>query len=306
MTIEVCFTVQIDCEATQRAVNDAALGERAIRGLGEILRQQGLLGTFMVIPGDLRAHAALYRGLMADGHEVGLHVHPGEDGHPEYLGLCGPEEQREVLEQGIATFGELIGARPLAFTPGYYSANDHTFPLLESLGFCHGTVSLPTRDLPQCASIWGSAPLDAHYPHRYCRSLAGDVDFVEIPPTVDPTTRMWGGAHPLDLRIELVDAKNHRYTLQKALRRQLEAGDAIRVKYLKATTHNVFDYADPRDFRRETLLGVVRAARELAEQAGCRLIAATTADIAARYRAACPHPGHPPAQAPSAHPAPER
>jgi peptidoglycan/xylan/chitin deacetylase (PgdA/CDA1 family) len=295
VTVEVCFSIQVDCEATQRAVNDPALGARAITGLGALFAEHGLRGTFAVIPGDLCAHAALYRALMADGHEVGLHVHPGENGHPEYLGLCGPEEQEEILEHGIVTFGEVLGMRPLSFTPGYYSANDYTFPALEALGFRHGTVSLPTRDLPQCASIWGSAPLDAHYPHRYCRSLCGDVDFVEIPPTVDPSTRMWGGAHPLDLRIELVDAKNHRYTLQKAIQRLLEAGDRIPVKVLKATTHNVFDFSDPRDFRRETLLGVVQAARELAERAGCRLIPATTAEIAARYRAANPLPPRCPA-----------
>ncbi len=61
---------------------------------------------------------------------------------------------------------------------------------------------------------------------------------------------------------------------------------------MKATTHNTFDYADPHNFRRETLVGVAAAARELCERAGCRFVPATTAEIAARYRAANP-PMHP-------------
>lgn len=100
-----------------------------------------------------------------------------------------------------------MGYRPKHFTPGYASANDYTFPALEALGFTHGLVSMPTRNLPQCACVWGNSPMDAHYPHRYNRCLVGDVNFVDIPHTIDWESRMWGGAHPQDLRIELVDAK---------------------------------------------------------------------------------------------------
>lgn len=47
------------------------------------------------------------------------------------------------------------------------------------------------------------------------------MNFVDLPPTVDPDSRMWGGAQPLNLRVELVDAKNHWYTIDKAVRRQI-------------------------------------------------------------------------------------
>ena len=186
---------------------------------------------------------------------------------------------------------EGFGRRPECFTPGYFSANDHTFPALEAVGLKHGAVSCPTRNLPQCACVWGDSPLEARYPHRHNRSLKGDVDFVDVPPTVDTASRMWGGAHPQDLRIELVDAKNHWYTIHKNVQRQVEAGDAIPAKHLKALTHNIFDYSDARDFRRETLLGVLAAVRQICEQSECELVPATTADIAARYRESVPLPG---------------
>lgn len=288
--MEFLFSIQIDCEATQRSFQDAALGERAVRGFAEILAESGLKGTFAVIPSDLQASPQLYQELEAAGQEVALHVHPAEQGYQEFLGVYGFEEQMQILKEAADVFADCLGRNPIGFTPGYCSANDHTYPALEALGFRHGTVSMPTRNLPQCACVWGNSPLDAHYPHRHNRCLIGDVDFVDVPSTLDPDSRMWGGAHPQDLRIELVDAKNHWYTIQKSVKRQLTAGDGVPVKYLKAVTHNTFDYSDPRDFRRETLLGVIAAARQICEQEDCALVPATTAEIAAAYRARVPRP----------------
>jgi len=287
----IYFNIQVDCESTQRTIRDPGLGERAIRGLGEVFAETGVKGTFVVIPTDMKVHAAIYRDLEAAGHEVGLHTHPAEQGYEEFLGVYGFEDQVKILREGIEGFAEHMGRRPEVFTPGYFSANDHTYPALEALGFRHGTVSISTRNLPQCACVWGSSPLDVHYPHRHNRSLTGDVDFVDAPPTLDVESRMWGGAHPQDLRIELVDAKNHWYTIHKNVKRLAGAGDSVPVKHLKAFTHNIFDYSDRRDFRRETLLGVIAAARQVCEGQGCELVPATTGEIAAEYRRRVPLPG---------------
>jgi hypothetical protein len=187
-----------------------------------------------------------------------------------------------------------MGRRPSSFCPGYLSANDFTFGILEELGFTHGAVSCPTRNLPQCACVWGPSSLEPRYPHRYNRVLNGDVNFVDLPLTVDPDSRMWGGGHPLDLRVELVDAKNHWYTIDKAVRRQL--AQKTPVKQLHAITHNVFDYSDPKNFRRETYVGMVNAARQVAARENLTFQAATLADIAASYRKAVPLPAAAPDQ----------
>jgi hypothetical protein len=288
--MDILFNLQVDCEATQASINDAALGERAVRGLGELLAQTGMKASFLVIPKDLRAHAALYRDLERQGHEIGLHTHPADQGYEEFLGVYSFEEQTRIVREGMEVFAEAMGRPPLAFTPGYGSANDHTYPALEALGLKHGLVAIPTRNLPQCACVWGSVSLEPRYPHRWNRCLNGDVDFVDVPPTVDIESRMWGGAHPQDLRVELVDAKNHWYTIHKNVKRLMAAGDKAPVKHLKAVTHNTFDFSDPRNFRRETLLGIISAARSICETEGARLVPATTADIAAAYRAAVPRP----------------
>ncbi|MBI3986662.1 MAG: polysaccharide deacetylase family protein [Lentisphaerae bacterium] len=285
---DIHFSIQVACEATQPTIRDAALGERAIRGLAGIFEQAGIKATFVAIPSEMRAHAALYRGLREQGHEVGLHIHPSDQGYEEFLGVYGFEDQLKIISEAARVFEDFAGFPPTTFSPGYLSANDHTFPAIEAAGFRHGTVSCPTRDLPQCACVWGHSPMDVHYPHRFNRMLTGDVDFVEIPQTIDPESRMWGGAHPLDLRVELVDAKNHYYTMEKAVKWQVEAGDRVPVKYLKVVTHNIFEFGNPADFRRETLLKMIDAARRICEKAGCAFKAATTGEIARDYRRLVP------------------
>lgn len=72
---DIHFSIQVACEATQPTIRDAALGERAIRGLAGIFERSGIKATFVAIPSELRAHAALYREMREQGHEVGLHIH---------------------------------------------------------------------------------------------------------------------------------------------------------------------------------------------------------------------------------------
>jgi hypothetical protein len=84
----------------------------------------------------------------------------------------------------------------------------------------------------------------------------------------------------------LVDAKNHWYTIDKALRRQLAA--KVPVRQIHALTHSIFDFSDRNNFRRETFMGIVQATRDLADREGLRFQAATLADIADAYRRAVP------------------
>lgn len=282
------FNFQIDCESTEPNFNNPELGKRAILGIGEILNQEGVKGTFAVIPSDIKIHHQIYKELEAEGHEIGLHTHPSAQGYGHFLGSYGYTDQITIIDEGCRIFEEHMGYRPKHFTPGYASANDHTFPVLEELGFTHGLVSIPTRNLPQCACVWGDSPMDAHYPNRNNRCLIGDVDFVDIPHTIDWESRMWGGAHPQDLRIELVDAKNHWYTISKNITRQIQADDQIPVKSIKAVTHNTFDYSDPKDFRHITLIGVLAALRDICEKQNIEICFSTNLEIAQEYRKSVP------------------
>jgi hypothetical protein len=278
------FDIQTDCEATQHAIANPGLGAQAILGLGEIMDGTGTKGSFMVIPSDIKVHASIYKELEQQGHDIGLHLHPADQGYEEFLGVYGFEMQIKILKEAIDVFAEYMGRQPHSFTPGYGSANDYTFPALEAVGLKQGLVSIPTRDLPQCACIWGSSPRWCSYAHRYNRCLEGDLDFVNVPGTIDPESRMWGGHHPQDLRVELVDAKNHYYTIEKAIKAQIMAD--VPIKYIKALTHNTFDYSDKDNFRRETLCKIIEAVRMLAKENNLEFTPANTAAIAKRYRKA--------------------
>ena len=273
----------IDCESTQSSINDQALGERSSRGFMNILEDQGLKGTFYLISTDATASRVLYREVRDRGHQVGLHVHPSEEGEfEEFLGVYGPEEQRNILTVARDRFAQALSFEPKGISIGYISTNDYTYSVLSAMGFTHGVASLPSRVLPECASVHAGAPLDIHYAHPYNRILPGNLDFVEIPLTVDVESRMWGGRHPQDLRVELVDSKNHWYTINKAIRRQIE--DQVPLPYLQVNTHNTFDYDVPGDFRRKTLEEIIVQIRDIAEQNELDVISTTNEETAESYR----------------------
>jgi hypothetical protein len=274
----------IDCEATQPAINDPALGERGARGFADVLESFGMHGTFHVLPSELESAPHLYREIRDRGHEIGLHVHPVIEGYTEFLGVHSAEEQREIIGDASQRFSQVMGFRPPTFCPGYISTNDSTYQVLYELGFRHGCTSLPGRALPECASVHMGAPLDPHYAHPHNRLLVGDLDYVELPITVDPESRMWGGRHAQDLRVELVDAKNHWYTIKKAVTRQM--AESAPLIYLRGFTHNTYDYTDQANFQRQTLEGMIERTKRLADELRLELVGTTSGQIAVVYRSA--------------------
>jgi len=278
----VYFCLSIDCEATQPAIRDRDLGERAAGGVADLMEEHEWRATFLVIPTDIEASGALYRELRQRGHEVGLHLHPAAQGYEEFLGIYSASMQKRIIGEAVDRFAEVMGDRPKAFCAGYASANDYTYPVLTELGLEHGICSSPGRVLPECAAVWAGSPLFVHYANGNNRVLAGDLDFVEIPGTCDWESKMWGGKHPQDLRIELVDSKNHFYTIQKCLKRQIDEAQPIKV--IHPVTHNVFEYGKADDFRRQTLEGVIRHYERLTREASCEPACATLAEVAEMYR----------------------
>jgi len=276
----------IDCESTQPAINDPALGQRASYGFAQVLESHNLKGTFYCIPSEAKTNSHVYTELKQRGHEVGLHVHGADLGYEEFLGVYGPEDQRKILTESTDMFAQALGFRPNSVCLGYGSSNDYTRLILVELGFRHGLTQIPGRILPQCASVAAGAPLDPYYPHPYNRVLSGNLDFVEIPITVDPESMMWGGKHPQDLRVELVDAKNHYYTIAKAVQRQVDQNTPLKVAV--GMTHNIFEYSDPKDFRRQTLEGMIVHAKNIAQDHQLELIGVTKEQLAAIYREAVP------------------
>jgi peptidoglycan/xylan/chitin deacetylase (PgdA/CDA1 family) len=257
----------MDCEQVDRLASQGGpatwdLGERAIRGYCETLEAHGLGATLFVVPQAAARYRDALLQLAATGSELGLHYHPQDAGYPDFLGGFTAGEQEAMLREAMDQWSQVLGLSPSVFRPGNFSANDATFPVLSSLGFLAGSVSLPLRDFVEARASWAGAPLDPHFTHRANRLLAGDLPFFEVPVTVDWESRMWGGRTPQDLRIELVDARAHGFTIRKSVKRQLDSGTQ---PLLVVYTHNIFDYGDRVEFRRQVLDGIVAEIRHAAE-----------------------------------------
>ena len=238
-TLRVCFTM--DCEqvaAHQGGPPTWEYGERSIRGFCEALLAQGMGATLFVVP----VGAEKYRAALADLAGAG---------------------QSHMLSEAKVQWTQALGREPLVVRPGNFSANDATFPVLAGLGFLASSASCPLRNFIDAKANWTGAPLDPHFTHAANRLLAGDLPLFEAPLTVDWESFMWGGRTPLELRIEMVDARAHGYTVRKAVKRQLDSG--IPESVLVVLTHSVFDYSDPAEFRRQVLDGLIAEIRRTAE-----------------------------------------
>lgn len=284
--IHICWT--IDCEATQKAVNDVELGMQAIRGFTTVIAEADLWATLFVLPADATAYPALLRDLDHDRFELALHYHPHEEGYDDFCAAYAAEAQRKMYGDAINRFTDAVDMPPKAFRTGSCSANDATFPVTAELGFDCCSHSMPGRNMTELRSNWAGAPQHVHYAHPANRLLEGELDLVEVPVTTDPDSMLWSGKHAQDLRVELFDAKNHRYMIDKVLAREKTRPQPV--KAIVALTHNTFEYDDPADFRRQTLVQMISDFADLADKHDVNLIPATISQIAVAYRVAVPMP----------------
>jgi peptidoglycan/xylan/chitin deacetylase (PgdA/CDA1 family) len=282
----ICFTM--DCESVRPEVNDLDLGRRAMRGYADLNAREGWHATFFVVPEQIEPMADLLSDLQSARHEIGLHFHPETAGYSSpYLGTFSADEQAEIIGTGVEIYRRVLGREPVSMRPGYFSANDATFPVSYRCGIRQTSASCPGRKMTGVAANWAGAPLFAHYAHPHNRFLEGGLDLVEIPPSTDWETMIWGGIHPQDLRIEYTDAKNHGFLARKVMKRQCD--ENLPLKALVPVTHDIFDYSDPANFRRETMQGVIAEIKRYGNDLGIELIGSTLAEAAAAYRQAMVH-----------------
>ena len=175
--------------------------------------------------------------------------------YADYLGAYDYDDQHRMLSEACQVWGDALGKAPASFRGGNFSANDHTFSVLEDLDFFQGSLSVPGRNFTRVKSNWAGASMLPYHTNRANRLLEGNMDFLEIPTTADWESSMWGGLTKLELRIEMVDARAHGFTVRKSVDKQIE--QRVTHPYLLALTHNSFDYSDPHEFRRQVLEGLI-------------------------------------------------
>ena len=81
--------------------------------------------------------------------------------------------------------------------------------------------------------------------------------------------------------MELFDAKNQRYMIDKMIGR--EKARPRKTRAIVVLTHNVFDYSDPSDFRTQTMKQMIADTAELARRHEVELAPATVGEVAKRF-----------------------
>ena len=233
---------------------DNEVGARRVLEYFEVLRDYGYTPTFFVHPELGRTQADIFLDLKERGASIGLHIHAAKIADGFYgmeLGAHPSNTQKEIIESGIAMFEEYFGFRPDIFRPGCFSANDSTYRVLTDLGFKGGGISIPGRVWNERYCAWSGAYPHAHYAHENFRLLEGDLNFVDIPLSVDRSklvSHPLGFKHYFDLRpgdvytAENVIERDHKQILSNIVS-QIAADDPI-LKTIVVDVHNDREFKD--------------------------------------------------------------
>ncbi|MFB6311867.1 MAG: hypothetical protein ABEH64_11890 [Salinirussus sp.] len=303
---DVAIIPTMDCEPPDPAISahassksgtgppDWEFGKAAIRGFAERCAEADLSPTLFIHPQVGDRYRDLFLELQSEGACLALHLHPYkfDETYTEDLGAYPEPEQRDLLEAAIAEWEAIFGEHPRLIRGGVYSANDVTMPILEDLGFTGGSLSTPGRVKPSAAAVWAGAPLDPHRGHAGFRLLAGDLDFVEVPLTVDPTRSAQSGhlgqggyesLYVSDVEAEALVPDPEPYDLAAVTRNVLDriAREEPAVPTLVTNTHNNMDYANPDHRAVANLQTVIQTATARCDDLDLNLVSDTVAGVVA-------------------------
>jgi len=285
-TLYVNWTM--DCEPIEGFTptggpKDWELSARAMGGYVRALSDRGHRVTLFLMPKTAEVQAGLLEILRDEGAEIGMHCHPQSRdlGYGGHLGELCADAQYDVLRTSRDRIANAVGEAPVAFRPGCFSGTDATYPALCKLGFTHGSVSLPGRQLPEVAAMWGRAVPFAHWASAESRLASGDLPFLEMPTAIDLDDLI-----PAD--DEARDARHLRLErpgildwgpdiIRRHLQRQID--EDWWLKTLVVMTHNTREYDDPDNEFRRNLEGIADAIEQAAAELGLTLVHGTLAEI---------------------------
>jgi peptidoglycan/xylan/chitin deacetylase (PgdA/CDA1 family) len=108
----------------------------------DTLAQFGAQATFFVLTEKAQRYPELVRAISERGHLLGLHGHQ----HDRWLALRSARRVRAELEQAVAAFVALTGARPRYYRPPVGQLNPRIARLAEELGLIISGWSVRGRD----------------------------------------------------------------------------------------------------------------------------------------------------------------
>jgi hypothetical protein len=295
--IYVLITMDVEPALAAETRPDGASGpldyessERFIRGYVRRAAERGFPVSFMIHPEVTAHHAGLFHELEAGGACLGLHIHPWKfaDGlYKAHFGGLTTGQQYAILSEASAMWYGNIGRRPRYFRPGTFSANDNTFGVLEELGFEGGSLSIPGRVYPDLNAVWAGAALDPHRGNRNFRQVPGDLEFVNVPLSVDVSSLEDRGGRRFhwDLRPDWERADYR--SIAGNIVRQLVSRDPL-VPVVHMVTHNDNDFSDDGDRVCRNFETVLAEIENACRTVGAEPVGTTFAGIVSMLRSRAP------------------
>jgi hypothetical protein len=279
MSPKVHILITMDVEPVKLEENwtgpdNPEISERYIRSYWELSREYGYTPGFFIHPESARLHGKLFNTYKTEGASLGLHVHSTKFHYPDNtyeFGYYDASAQEEIVSAASWEWEQAIGFKPVYFRPGAFSANDATAPVLAKLGFRGGSLSIPGRIWPERYCVWAGALPYPHRTHRAFRCAPGEMDFIDIPLSVDfsgPVSR--GGYFCYqDLR-----PSARRTSAEDTLLHIIEQikNDKPEVPVIQVITHNDQPFNDPDHESRRRLETVLRSIGPLCERCGLEAV----------------------------------
>lgn len=294
---EILVLITMDVEPVKKDAlwsgpENLEMSERAIRGFWDAAARHGYPVSFFLHPEMAQAQRELVLDLQRQGAALGLHLHPTKFQYPRWeqeLGYFSAEEQRAMIGEARRIWCAALDREPLYFRPGVFSANDCTFGVLAELGFRGGCVSIPGRVWRRRYCIWAGAETYPHRAHRHFRYLPGDMEFANIPLSVNFGMPMAGSGYTYyqDLR---PDARGISQTeILRGIVEQM-ARDRPAIPAISLVTHNDQPYDEPAHESCLRYREVLRSVGPLCEEFGLKAVGATVEDICDRVLSLPPQP----------------
>lgn len=107
-------------------------GKVGVPKILELLREEGLKGTFFVPGWTAEKYLDRMEAIVKDGHEVGHHGYLHEWIDPDY-----PDKEREALEKGLESLKTTVGIRPTGYRSPAGETSTNMIALLSEYGFLY-------------------------------------------------------------------------------------------------------------------------------------------------------------------------
>jgi hypothetical protein len=177
-----------------------------------------------------------------------------------------------------------MGYQPLYFRPGSFSANDDVFRVLAELGFRGGSCSVPGRVWADVETVWSGAEPDPHRANAIFRQVRGDLEFANVPVSVDFSSTIGGAKGRImhsDLRPDTDWPGKHGLSYQTIANNILAqtVARAPRVPVIVIISHNHYEYSDDSNAVTKRLVASLDAVVAACKAAGIKPVGRTIAGV---------------------------